>query len=339
MKIKNLKIVISKKLNLKSFQYLLGRFFLKDIIFCFFADKFEMNNVYCILKLHNMFSDCIVFYLFYNNLMNKTWDMRLWLKIITARDPHWNDDYKKINPDDADLVFFQWDYVDVHEKYMKDQLWDYYHLPYSQEEQEWFDIQIPSVLEWILEMKYKYGEKIILLLWNHDAQYIRPIQTFECYRQQLHDVLHTIYHQHINQFTFVHRIENVLFSHGWITNEFAKYYQNKTIHHITETRYHIKPKDTCGYSSNDTWRTNLNNPLLYRSAYKTMWHDEFPNWIPNWPLWTKWSEILNSPLTDMIQIFWHHHRPNSLPIINEKTNTKLYCVDSHYPQPIHEIFL
>jgi hypothetical protein len=179
----------------------------------------------------------------------------------------------------------------------------------------------------------------VLLLWNHDAQYIRPVKPFECYREQLHDTLQTTYHQYINQFSFVHRIEHILFSHGWITNEFATYFLRKTGHHILDLEHHISPSNTYGFSSQDKWWTNVNNPLLYRSASKVMWHDEFPNWIPNGPLWTIWPELIRSPLENMVQIFWHHHRPNSLPIINEKTNTQLYCVDAHWPKPFHEISL
>lgn len=236
------------------------------------------------------------------------------------RDPHGRSDYKKLNPNECDILFCPWDIVDIPERFYKDQINNSIHLPYSKAEQKNNNEKVVETLNGILELKYKLWWKMILLLGNHDSQYIREIASFEWYNEEIAHELSLIFKNNLNQFDFIHNLENeIIFSHGWITKPFAEYYKNKTNKAITDMK-HINPSNTKAIIwDKDKKRLNTNNILLQRD-------DSADNL--SGPLRTDYNTLIQNPLDSITQIFWHHNIINTEISKRESNWWDLLCIDT-----------
>lgn len=124
------------------------------------------------------------------------------MKTITIGDLHGKDCWKEINPANYDRVIFIGDYVDS---------------PSID------DKVIIKNLEEVIELKDKLPEKIILLLGNHDIQYL-DYPRYQCsgFNWRIKDELVSIFQRHRNFFQVAYQYNNWLFTHAGVTNAFFR---------------------------------------------------------------------------------------------------------------------
>jgi len=142
------------------------------------------------------------------------------MKIITIADIHGRSNWKdiadisklirldNINPE-YDKYIFLGDYVDSFEE---------------------TDAVILFNLKLIIEFKQKYPDHVILLLGNHDLQYMFSTEMHGCsgYRPNMYQELHKIFNDNKHLFQPIYQIDNYLFSHAGITTiwlNVLKYYK------------------------------------------------------------------------------------------------------------------
>lgn len=129
------------------------------------------------------------------------------MKILVIGDVHGRNYWQKYVNDnfDCDLIIFVGDYVDSHDKN---------------------NIEIYNNLMNIIEYKKNNINKVILLLGNHDIQYMLsqpnyPNNPYGCsgYRPEVHFDLYDIFNQNKELFQACYQVNNIIFSHAGITQE------------------------------------------------------------------------------------------------------------------------
>lgn len=127
------------------------------------------------------------------------------MKIITIPDVHGRPNWKaQINdPYDYDLIIFLGDYVDGYGIDGED---------------------ILNNLKDIIELKKAFPDKVILLLGNHDIQYIWEHELYECsgFNGEYCRKYNTLFNENLNLFKVCHQIENYLWSHAGIQESYYK---------------------------------------------------------------------------------------------------------------------
>lgn len=129
-------------------------------------------------------------------------------KVLICPDVHgrsfWHKAEELIN--DVDQVVFLGDYLD----------------PYGYEGIT-FDMAMEEFLK-ILDFKEKYGDKVILLVGNHDMHYIKT-EFMDCSRLNYHkrQDIHELYQKHLDKFSLVFQYEDTwLFSHAGVYLDWLK---------------------------------------------------------------------------------------------------------------------
>jgi predicted MPP superfamily phosphohydrolase len=120
------------------------------------------------------------------------------MKHIIIGDPHGKDVWKQIDFEEYDKVVFLGDYVDS------------FTLP---------DLVIDQNLQDIIALKKDHPYKIILLLGNHDIQYLYYPE-FRCsgYRDSMKRPLQALFTYNRELFQVAYQCKNHLFTHAGITN-------------------------------------------------------------------------------------------------------------------------
>lgn len=126
------------------------------------------------------------------------------MRIISIGDIHGHQTWKKVNPDDWDLIIFVGDYVDsfnVSDEDMVNNLAD------------------------IIEFKKSYPDKVILLLGNHDIQYM--FKDFGCsgFRPQLLPTLNIMFNENRSLFQVAYQYDRYLWSHAGVSKAWYKKYE------------------------------------------------------------------------------------------------------------------
>lgn len=120
------------------------------------------------------------------------------MKIITIPDLHGKNCWKKIDTDLYDRVVFLGDYVDS-----KGQFTD-------REEVE--------NLEAIIQLKQKYPEKIVLLLGNHDIQYLYyPNHMANTFNYNTKEVFLALFNTYKNCFSYAFQMQYHLWTHAGVS--------------------------------------------------------------------------------------------------------------------------
>lgn len=129
------------------------------------------------------------------------------MKAIAVGDLHGKRDWETIDPTACDRIIFLGDYVDA------------FVVP---------DGPMRENLENLIAFKKKFPEKVILLIGNHDLQYLEwPEPAFICsgFRPQMQTILTAIFQENRELFQVAYQIKNYLFTHAGLTKQF--YEQNK----------------------------------------------------------------------------------------------------------------
>jgi predicted MPP superfamily phosphohydrolase len=131
------------------------------------------------------------------------------MKIITISDIHGRSNWKDIadiskllkldnSKPEYDKYIFLGDYVDSYNE---------------------TDAVILFNLKLIIEFKHKYPNHVILLLGNHDLQYMFSTELHGCsgYRPSMYQELHNLFNDNKHLFQPIYQIDNYIFSHAGIT--------------------------------------------------------------------------------------------------------------------------
>ncbi len=192
------------------------------------------------------------------------------IKIAVIWDLHGKDIWKKITKDKSiDQFMFLWDYVDS--------------FTVS-------DKKIVENLKEIINFKKEKPEKVVLLLWNHDVQYIYEWYNCSGKRKSYARILRDIFLKNLKLFKIMHQEWKYYFSHAWLTKEWID--DNITI--------------LLRYGENFTEAINNilhshHRYILMQVSPKRGWHNRASG-----PLWADKSETEHYvPDIDMHQIVWH----------------------------------
>jgi predicted phosphodiesterase len=119
------------------------------------------------------------------------------IKTISVGDIHGRDCWKQIDPSKYDRIIFVGDYVDSHSH------------P---------DAKILSNFKAIIGFKKKHMSKVILLLGNHDIQYLYYPQ-FPCsgFRPEMRPKLTALFNKNKSFFQVAYQLKNVLWTHAGVS--------------------------------------------------------------------------------------------------------------------------
>ena len=145
------------------------------------------------------------------------------IKTISIGDPHGLGTWKYVEEKEYDKIIFMGDYVDS------------FFLP---------DINIEQNLEDIIQFKKDNYEKVVLLLGNHDLQYMFDYKGFGCsgYRKGMYHVLNEIFYTNLDLFDVAFMINGVdeqryLWTHagvhsGWYYQRFLPSFKGTSIENL-----------------------------------------------------------------------------------------------------------
>jgi len=120
------------------------------------------------------------------------------MKHIVIGDLHGRDAWQQINIRNYERIVFIGDYVDSYE------------LP---------DLAILKNLKKIVSLKKRYPDKIVLLLGNHDVQYLHfPRHQITGFRPSMQPVLTSLFNKNRELFQMAYQQDNYIFTHAGITN-------------------------------------------------------------------------------------------------------------------------
>lgn len=122
------------------------------------------------------------------------------LKILCIGDTHGRDNWKEWVKEEYDKIVFLGDYVDSY---------------------VFKNVEILQHLKDIIEFKKENMNKVILLLGNHCNQYYFSYSSHGCsgFRTEMYWDLHDLYNQNKDLFQAAYQIDNYLFTHAGISNE------------------------------------------------------------------------------------------------------------------------
>ena len=197
--------------------------------------------------------------------------------MLVIWDVHWKTSWKDLVKNQSwDKVIFLWDYVD---SFFVD------------------DKQMVSNLKEIIKFKRDNPENVILLLWNHDIQYIWDWNRCSWRRQQIAPILKIIFEDNIELFKICHQEEGInwktyLFSHAG----FTEWWEERIHNEIDKNAFTWEGYDSYNKLLHSRWRQ-----LLF-----ICWISRWGKNRYGWPLWADKNDTLEGwKIEGYIQIVWH----------------------------------
>lgn len=151
------------------------------------------------------------------------------MHLIAIGDVHGRDTWKEIKGTEADRIIFIGDYVDPHQD-----------IP---------DLEVIKNLEEIIAFQKNHPERVMLLLGNHDAQYLHyPLYQCSGHRADLQGTLGGLFQENKDLFKIGWQHDHYLFTHagvsrGWykrhlsVFNEMKKENLAETLSAIYDSKY------------------------------------------------------------------------------------------------------
>lgn len=221
------------------------------------------------------------------------------MKTITIGDIHGRSDWQEIDPTKYDKIIFVGDYVDSHTI---------------------SDIDIITNLLNIIRFKKDNMDKVVLLLGNHDLQYLFNPDEYWCsgYRFHIYNQLHQIFNDDKELFQMAFQYDDTIWTHAGI--------------HDGWYRFHFR------YTKGDTLADKLNNAFYenYKSLFN-VGHIRGGYNHEGGPFWADILELRSAPFKKMNQIVGHNRVKEITKINkydkeivfvdileNESTETKFY---------------
>lgn len=228
------------------------------------------------------------------------------MKIVSIGDIHGRDEWIQAidgtihHIDDLDLVIFIGDYVDSFNVKAVMQLYN---------------------LQSIIALKLKYPDKVVLLLGNHDIQYLfHPNHRCSGYQENHYLQYMMLFKEHRNLFKAAHQIGNYLWTHagvhiGWY-NECCKKYLDS---HPDMTLADVINHD---FNRERHWLFSVG-------------HLRGGSSMVGGPFWLDRRNSWNKPVRDYHQIFGHTHvKDKEIMHLDLDENTSVTCIDALNNGPI-----
>lgn len=211
--------------------------------------------------------------------------------------------------------------------------------------------QVVNNLEDIIEAKKQNPDKYILLLGNHDASYLYlNDESFKCnpHDSSIERTLHKMYKGNVDLFQIAFQVDNYLFTHAGITNEWWKMRSMKSVNDIDNRRFHkdsnpeltnsnfLEKRESLSLKEHhekyDTTIADTINAIWkkdkYSIAHVSTWRG---GWDPHGgPLWLDSNEIKPETILPGYHQVCGHNRVEDFVTIrskNDPENTSLTFVD------------
>ena len=199
------------------------------------------------------------------------------MTILTISDLHGRTAWREADLSPYDQVIFLGDYTD---SYVVD------------------DETIYTNLHDIIQLKRKSPTKVVLLIGNHDAQYLHfPYYRCSGFRAWAQPALSNLFAKYEPLFQVAHQQGAYLFTHAGVTNRWLIHAQTKSGNHAGP----VTPDDDLANLLNDLHRQPLPvRNLLFEVGPKRGGYDAHSG-----PVWADRSETKNDYLTGFHQIVGH----------------------------------
>ena len=89
------------------------------------------------------------------------------------------------------------------------------------------DEEIVNNLKDVIDFKKNHNDKVVLIIGNHDFQYIVGYPTASRYRKSYAKEMHKIFNDNSDIFNTIHIENNYIFTHAGITNGWIEYIKQK----------------------------------------------------------------------------------------------------------------
>ncbi len=160
----------------------------------------------------------------------------------------------------------------------------------------------------ILELKEKEPDKYVLLLGNHDVQYLKPTVQHECsgYRKKDHNEFYNLFNKYKTYFDVAYQINNYIFTHAGVHEGWYNYvFLPEVAKMLPELSY----RGNVATKLNVAYKTGI-IPSIYDCGY-----DRGGNKQLGGPLWVDKSKLWRKPLKGYHQIVGH--TKINLPVVRE----------------------
>lgn len=215
------------------------------------------------------------------------------MKLITVSDIHGRGDWIHVDVTTYDRVIFLGDYVDSHSL---------------------SDGVILNNFHQIIKLKQQYPEKVVLLIGNHDAQYLHyPNYSCSSFRQSIQSALTELFRGNRLLFQIAHQERKYLFTHAGVTNNW-----------LTACKLRVDKSAISSMLNNAaTLADGLNlihstpefQPLLFEVAPARGGYDPFSG-----PVWADRSETRMDYLNEFHQVVGHTPTPEFITVGDETSS-------------------
>lgn len=225
------------------------------------------------------------------------------MKLIAIGDLHGRDTWKQVDITLADRVVFLGDYTDSH--YFSNDV-------------------IYQNLEEVIRLKQSKPDKIILLIGNHDAQYLHyPHYRCSGFRPVAQPALSALFAKHEDLFQVAYQQESYLFTHAGVSNKWYQYRKS----YLEQ----IDAKATLADQLNAMHQRKSTTDLLFEVGPVRGGDDRYGG-----PVWADRSETSDNYLPGYHQVVGHTPVPE-ITTLGAENGSITYCDVTQTKADFYEI--
>jgi hypothetical protein len=199
------------------------------------------------------------------------------MKIITISDLHGRDNWLQINVDQYDKLIFLGDYTDSYDL---------------------SDNVILENLQQIIRFKHHYPDKIILLIGNHDAQYLHfPHYRCSGFRPSMQPTLSKLFTDYQSLFQIAYQEDSYLFTHAGVSNRWLAHLPKGE---GSKLELNLQALDELGDAMNKMHQDRMMRTALFDVSYLRGGFDEAGG-----PVWADKRETSTDYVPGLHQIVGH----------------------------------
>ncbi|GAB3316416.1 metallophosphoesterase [Larkinella ripae] len=218
------------------------------------------------------------------------------MKIITIPDLHGRNSWLQVDVDQYDKVIFLGDYTDSYDL---------------------SDDTILTNLQQIIALKQQHVHKVVLLIGNHDAQYLHfPHYRCSGFRASMQTALSEVFIQNRSLFQIAHQEGPYLFTHAGVSNRWLAHLPKATFNGNPELN--LRTSDQLADWMNTMHQDRTLRTTLFDVSYLRGGFDEAGG-----PVWADKRETSTDYLPGFHQIVGHTPVPDFLTI-GDQTSSITY---------------
>ena len=212
------------------------------------------------------------------------------MKIITISDLHGRNSWLHIDVGHYDKVIFLGDYTDSYDL---------------------TDAAILENLSQIIRLKHLYPDKVVLLIGNHDAQYLHfPHYRCSGFRSSMQPALSALFTEHKASFQIAYQVDSYLFTHAGVTNLWLAHVPKGDLN--TKLELNLQALGQLADAMNRMHQDRMLRTALFDVSYLRGGFDEAGG-----PLWADKRETSTDYLPGLHQIVGHTPVPEFTTIGDE----------------------